>query len=381
MDIFWIIISFVFGAAIAIIFIKFVMRNTREDLKSQFVSATQDMLKNNNEHFMALAKEKFDHEQTKAKTELDLNRQKVESSVLQLSDQLKKYESLMREFEKDRGDKYGSLEENLRNTTEITNRLQCSTEKLNTILGNVKLRGHWGEKIADDILKYSGLVEGLHYKKNTAQETVNTRPDFMFNLSDGHKVYMDVKFPLSAYLGYINAQSDVERTNKKNQFVSDVKLRIKEITKREYINPDEKTLDYILLFIPNEQVYSFANEVAPGLIDEAIQKKVILCSPWTLYAVLRIIWQAWENYHTSQSVQHVLTLIQSFLGEYDKFCDKMTEMGDRLEKVQKSYGDLVGTRQRKLDRKIDKIEEYRKGQPDSKDHEEISEETVEQMQE
>lgn len=362
MTIIWILAAFVLGAVCAYLIVQFLVNRTKDDIKTHFLTAAQEALRNSNETLITLAKERLEHEQTKAKAELDRNRQQVEFTVSRLGEQLLRYEELMREFEKDRGEKYGSIDKMLKNTSETMQRLQHTTDKLHSVLGNVKLRGQWGEKIAEDILRYSGLVAGLHYEKNTAQETVSTRPDFIFKLPDNHRVYMDVKFPLSAYLGYIDAKSDTDRDVQRGQFIADVKSRIKEITKREYINPDENTLDYIMLFIPNEQVYAFANEAAPELIDEAIQKKVILCSPWTLYAVLRIIWQAWENYHTKENIKQVLGLINSFLGEYTKFCEKMTELGDRIDKTQRSYGELTGTRQRALDKKIEKIEEYRKGQ-------------------
>ena len=74
-------------------------------------------------------------------------------------------------------------------------------------------------------------------------------------------------------------------------------LRIKEIQNREYINPAEGTLDFVLLFIPNEQVYSFVQRNSPGLMDEALKQKVVLCSPFTLYAMLSVIRQAFENFH------------------------------------------------------------------------------------
>jgi DNA recombination protein RmuC len=352
----------VLGAACAYLIVRFLVHRTKDEMKIHFLAAAQEALKNGNETLITLAKERLEHEQTKAKADLDRNRQQVEFTVSRLGEQLVRYEELMREFEKDRGEKYGSLDQTLKDASEKIQKLQHATDKLHSVLGNVKLRGQWGEKIAEDILRYSGLVAGLHYEKNTSQETVATRPDFIFKLPDNHRVYMDVKFPLSAYLAYVGAQSDTDRATQKDQFISDVKNRIKEITKRDYINPAENTLDYIMLFIPNEQVYAFANEAAPELIDEAIRQKVILCSPWTLYAVLRIIWQAWENYHTKENIKQVLSLIHSFLGEYTKFCEKMSELGDRIDKTQKSYGELVGTRQRALDKKVEKIEEYRKGQ-------------------
>ena len=138
--------------------------------------------------------------------------------------------------------------------------------------------------------------------------------------------------------------------------MDDVKFRIRELSNKSYAVGEENTLDYVLLFIPNEQVYGFINTEHPGIIDETLRKKIILCSPWTLYAVLRIIWQAWQNYHYSEGIRNIIGVIQEFRSEFQKFRSCMDTVGERLGKAQDSYQQMVGVRQRKLDKKIEKIE-------------------------
>src|SRR5207245_123498 len=143
---------------------------------------------------------------------------------------------LMREFEAERGRKYGSLEKGLKDASETTSKLASTTEGLRALLDNSRARGQWGERMADDILRASGLQENVQYLKNRAQENSASRPDFTFLMPDGHKLNMDVKFPLDNYLRLVNASADEERERFKDQFLRDVKNRIKEIQKRDYIN-------------------------------------------------------------------------------------------------------------------------------------------------
>ena len=309
-----------------------------------------------------LAGQKLETERVKQQSDLDAQRTTVTNTVERLSEQLKAYETLVRKFEAERGEKYGSLEKSLKDAAETTGRLATSTEGLRAMLDNSRTRGQWGERMADDILRASGLQEGVQYLKNRAQDTSATRPDFTFLLPDQHKLHMDVKFPLDNYLRMANAGAPEEKARFKNEFLKDVKARVKEIQKRDYISVAEGTLDYVLLFIPNEQVYGFIHESLPGLIDEALSQKVVLCSPFTLYAVLAVVRQAFDNFHFTQSTQQILKLFGSFMDVYGLFRERFGKLGDELRKTQPVYDDISDKSFKKLDQAVAKLERLSKGQ-------------------
>jgi DNA recombination protein RmuC len=170
---------------------------------------------------------------------------------------------------------------------------------------------------------------------------------------------MDVKFPLDNYVRYLEAERDPDRESLKSQFLKDVKSRIKEVTTRDYINPEENTLDYVLVFIPNEQVYAFINENDPSLIDEALRNKVILCSPFTLYAILAIIRQAMDNFNLEETAGSMLKLMGTFRKQWELFVKSMEKMGKKLEEAQSEYQGLTATRRNQLERPLRQIEELR----------------------
>lgn len=334
----------------------------KEELKNQFTGVAQEVLKNSNQQFLQLAGQRLDHEQTKAKAGLDQNKQAIDSSLRQMSETIEKYAALVKNFENDRNEKYGSLQSRLENTTQVTSKLQQTTDRLTSILGNVKLRGQWGERVAEDILRMSGFTEGTHYLKNKAQETVATRPDYVFLLPNAWKVCMDVKFPLDNYMALVNSETVQGRDSFQAEFIRDVKNRIKEITKRDYINTDEQTLDCVILFIPNEQVYGFIHEASPGLMDEAMKQRVILCSPFTLYAVLAIIRQSFEDFHFKKAAHEILSMIQGFQQDFDKFKSRFEDLGTQLQKASAKYQEITDVSYKRLDNRVRKIDEYRKGQ-------------------
>jgi DNA recombination protein RmuC len=100
----------------------------------------------------------------------------------------------------------------------------------------------------------------------------------------------------------------------------------------------------------------------PLLIDECLHRKMILCGPWTLYAVLRIIWQSWQSYHYTCAIADIVKAINGFMQEYARFKERFEELGERLGKATEKYQDVAGASFRRLEAKIQQIEEYRKGQ-------------------
>ena len=177
--------------------------------------------------------------------------------------------------------------------------------------------------MAEDILRLIGFVEGVNYRKQATVHGGGSRPDFVFLLPQDLKLNMDVKFPLDNYLKYIDAESEADKATYQSNFLRDVRARINEVSDRQYIDPEQGTVDYVLLFIPNESVYAFIHEADSKILEVALQKKVIWCSPLTLYAVLAVVRQAVDNFALKQASNEVLSLrpIQWAVGEIWKKYD------------------------------------------------------------
>lgn len=205
-----------------------------------------------------------------------------------------------------------------------------------------------------------GYIEGINYEKQKTLESTGIRPDFTFPLPKGLKINMDVKFPLDNYLQYVEVNGEADKQKYKAQFLKDVKGRIKEVTSKDYINPQEKTVDYVILFIPNEQVYAFVHENDGALLDNALRNKVILRSPLTLYAILSVIRQAVDNFSLEEKSAEILKLFFTFRKQWDAFINSFEKMGRRLEDTQKEFDNLTSTRRNQLDRQLSKIEDLRK---------------------
>ncbi|MDD5496697.1 MAG: DNA recombination protein RmuC, partial [Candidatus Omnitrophica bacterium] len=284
----------------------------------------------------------------------------IDQTLLLMKDELKNIQNLVTEFEKDRENKFGELANQLKTAAEQTGKLQETTGQLRSALASTTARGQWGQRMAEDVLRLAGFIEGINYLKEKAQETVTSRPDYTFLLPQGLKVNMDVKFPLDNYLRYLETSNDNEREGYRDQFLRDTRARIREIKNRDYINPEENTLDYVIIFIPNEQAYGFINENDRGLLDEALKNKVIVCSPLTLYAILAVIRQAVDNFNLEKTASEILSLLGAFNKQWESFIKSFDKLGKKIKETQEEFNALTSTRRNQLERPIRKLEDIRK---------------------
>ena len=176
---------------------------------------------------------------------------------------------------------------------------------------------------------------------------------------------MDVKFPLNNYLKYLETEAATDKENHRKLFLKDVKKPIKEVIGRSYINPDQGTVDYVIVFIPNEQVFSFINEQDASIMDEALKNKVILCSPITLFAVLAVIRQAVVNFRMERATSEMVLLFGQFNKQWSEFVKSFDTLGKKIEETQSAFQTLRSTRVNQLERPLNKIEKLREGLPES----------------
>lgn len=247
---------------------------------------------------------------------------------------------------------------------EKMNELATQTTKLNEILGSSQRRGQWGERLAEDILQAAGFIEGVNY--NTQSQVGGSgeskgRPDFIFNFPPNRILFMDVKFPLDAYSAYLSATNEVERENLKAKFLTAVRAKVTELSKRDYVTKEDgPVLDYVLLFIPNESISSFVHENDPELVDWSLKQRVVLCSPLNLYAFLGVIRQATDTFKASEAALKILKLLDKFNQQWRLYNEVLKSVQDKFSKAQLEVEGLTsGTRYREMKRAIDKMESLR----------------------
>jgi DNA recombination protein RmuC len=255
---------------------------------------------------------------------------------------------------------FGTISEQLRSAAEQNQQVLEATTALNSALAHPILRGDWGDRMVEDVLRPIGFVEGINYLKQETMDCGSGRPDYTFLLPRRLKVNLDAKFPLTNYRSHHNAKTDIEKDEFKKRFLRDVRDRVKEVMAREYVNPSVGTVDFVLIFVPNEPVYSFINLHDPELFDFALKKNVVLCSPWTLYPILSVIRRAVDNFIVERNATELLPLLAKFEKHWNEYKECLEKMGRKIQDTQEEYGQLVGTRERQLDRVLREIDQLRK---------------------
>jgi DNA recombination protein RmuC len=208
------------------------------------------------------------------------------------------------------------------------------TTALNRVLANPQTRGWWGEKMLEDILVGADMHRGVNYQ---VQETLagGGRPDYTFVLPPDRVIFLDSKFPLENFIKYHEAATDAERAAFAAQFLDNVGARIQELAKRDYVNQaEQRALEYVLLFIPNESVLSFIQQHRPGLIDDAARQKVVLCSPLLLLTFLGVMRQATQSFAMQENANEVLRLLTVFSKQWDLYVKKLVEIWKHFDKMQ-----------------------------------------------
>ena len=328
-------------------------------MKASFGSLSLEALSKSTDEFLKLAGEKLGSEREMSAKELDSKKGLIDQQLQRMTIEMEKVSQVMKGLEKDRVEKFGELSSQLKSTNEQTAALVKTTNTLNEALASTKIRGQWGERMAEDVLRLAGFIENVNYVKQKSIEGIGTIPDFTFLLPRNLKVNMDVKFPYDNYIRFLEADIQLEKERYLKDFLRDVKAKIKEVTTRDYINPEQNTLDYVLLFIPNEQIYAFIHEQDSSIMDEGIKNRVIFCSPITLFAVLAVIRQAVDNFALEQTSNEILSLFGTFKKQWHEFINKLEAVGKRIGDAQKEYDAVMTTRRRQLEKPLDKIEALR----------------------
>lgn len=325
-------------------------------IKDSFGALSLEALSKSSDEFLKLATQTLSKQTQTGEKDLTEKKLLIDQSLQAMKEDLQKVQELMTTLEKDRQQKFGELTNQLKSTAEQTGKLAETTGQLHQALANVRVRGQWGERMAEDVLRLTGFIEGTNYLK---QKTIGSfRPDFTFLLPQGLKVNMDVKFPLENYILYLEA-NETEKPKIKSQFLRDVKDRVKEVTTKDYINPEDNTLDYVLVFIPNEQVYGFIQENDRSILDDSMKNKVVLCSPITLYAILGVIRQAVDSFSLERSTAKILSLFGTFYKNYAAFSASLNRIGKKIDEAQDEFSSLASERRKKLEAPLQKIEDLR----------------------
>jgi DNA recombination protein RmuC len=313
-------------------------------LKATFKTLALKTLQENQKYFLDLAENKFSQLRTENQADIEAKKEAIEKQLSYLNKELESFKTNTTE-----------LKTNIHLSREQITNLTKTTHSLNNVLSNNQARGQWGERQAEDLLRHFGLKEGINYDMQTSES--GNRPDFSFYLPKGKRLNMDIKYPISAYQSYLEAESKSEKDSFLKQFISDIKTHIKDVSKRGYINPADGTLDFCILFISNEGIYNFINK-QKELTDLASDHNLVFCGPTSLFAILSMIRQSIQSFMIEEEAKNFQSDLNRFKSEWSKYKEKILSVETKLEQASKALHEAETTRSKALERPLSKLLDY-----------------------
>jgi DNA recombination protein RmuC len=321
-----------------------------ETIESKLSELLPIVLNQANEDLVRMANEKLSSETKQNRIDWENKRDEITRMV-------KGLEEYVKGAEKERIDSFSHLKTSLDESRKITEKLSVSTENLRSLLSDNQIRGQFGERVADDLLKMAGFVKGVDYEFNKQQDGSKTRPDFAIFLPDKTRINVDSKFPYANLQKMAEAEDKGMKEKYMKMFERDVKEKVKQVTSRDYINPEDKTVDFVILFIPNEMIFSYIYDKLPDIAQDAMANKVVFAGPFSFTAILRMIRQSYENFRVQANIYNIIGHVKSFEKEFGKFSEEFYKVGDRIGSLQKQYDTVSTTRFNQLEKSIDKVKQ------------------------
>ncbi len=283
-------------------------------------------------------KEISDATQGNISKNMDTNKQFLIEAVKDLKHVVEKNDSATSQRLHSQDKELGKMNEQLKPLESLT--------EIQKVLTNSSKRGQFGEWSAEGLLEAYGLQEGVHFYTQKQMDGEKKRPDFTIMLPENKKVNMDSKFP---HVNYANMMSedDPERKEKYGkEFLKDVKEHIKQLSGKEYVNPQEGTLDFVIMYLPVDGLYMYLLEKDSSIIEFANEKNVQICSPTSLGPMLRIVRSAIKSIYMKEQSQEIIKSVNNVLFQMDYYIKEQEKLGAKIYAAADQFEVVTGKRTR-----------------------------------
>ena len=222
--------------------------------------------------------------------------------------------------------------------------LESATKQLVAAMSSGQSRGQWGEMQLEQLLEHSGLVEGVHFRRQDSRmtEAGGTRPDVVVDLPGGGEILIDAKFPFDAYWRAIKAENETEVNAHLHKHAEDVLARAKELSSKRYwesnISPD-----FVVMFLPLESLLSSALETNGLLLEEVFARNVVLATPTTILGMLRTIQFGYQRKLMADNAEEIRSAGAEMLIRLEKAVDHLGTLRKGLMSAVKGYNEFIGS--------------------------------------
>jgi DNA recombination protein RmuC len=321
------------------------LSQAEKKLSDTFKALSSETLQNNNKAFLDLAKATLQNFNQEAKGDLEKKQQAIESMVKPVKEVLEKFDQKVQDLEKNRVGAYAGLSEQVKMLLETQTQLKKETSNLAKALGTPQVRGKWGEIQLKRVVEMAGMLDHCDFfeQVSTNTEEGRQRPDMIVKLPGDKTIVVDSKAVVAAYFEAAQAEDELTKKAKLTQHARHIRERVAELGRKSYWDQFPHSPEFVVLFLPGENLFSSALEVEPALIEQSVEQKVILATPTTLIALLKAVAYGHKQVSLASNAKEISDLGKDLHKRVYDFVEHYQDVGEKLDKAIASYNRSVGT--------------------------------------
>jgi DNA recombination protein RmuC len=322
------------------------LRQSETQVRLAIESASRAALNANSETFLKLAREVFGTDQARANASL----KEREEAIKQLVEPLKIALARQEELDRERRESTGKLSGQIENLVKVQDLLQRETRNLSTALRRPEVRGRWGEITLRRVVELAGMSEHCDFREQqqVSADSGALRPDLVVHMPESRSIVVDAKTPLDAYLAAIEADTDDARRDALARHARQVEERVRELGRKSYWEQFEHSPEFAVLFLPGDQFLSAALAEKPDLIDSALNQRIIVTTPSTLMALLKVIAYGWRQARLTENANEIRELGKDLHKRLGVFVNHLQKVGRSFSSALDAYNSAVGSLERNV---------------------------------
>ena len=314
-----------------------------EQFQAQLKALASEALSQSQENFLKLANQRFSEAQTESSKDLELRQQAIKELVKPIRENLDKTQKTLHEMEEKRAEAQGKLHQQIESMTKSNKDLHAETGKLVTALRRPEVRGQWGEMQLRRLVEIAGMQEHCDFSEQTQSSQGRKRPDMIVKLPEGGQLVVDAKTPLDAYLNAVEADKEEVRDECLTRHAANVAKQIQALASKEYWEQFERSPDFVVMFLPGDHFLAAAGDKQPDLMEKALRARVILATPTSMMALLRVTAYGWRQLALAKNARDISDLAAELHKRVATFSGYLGKLGKNLNTAIGTYNDAVGS--------------------------------------
>ena len=271
------------------------------------------------------------------------NKTELDNILNPLKEKIKEFGDKIHDTREKQIEDVTSLKSEIKNLAELNNQLSDDAKKLVSALkSDSKIQGNWGEDRLKMIIENEGLQRHIDYTKQDVYKSeeyeTNKQPDYIIKLPENKSLIIDSKVSLKSYVDYFNSSDIPEKSLHLKKHIESVQNHIDGLSSKEYQKINGiNTTDYVLLFMPIENAYTLVLNENPDMFNYALNKKIIILTPTTLVATLKVVKLLWQKEQRVENIEKVFKLCGSLYDKFVGFANDMLEIKKRIRDADNAY--------------------------------------------